>query len=677
MKLIDTIIKLQILLIFNLLIVGCSEEPADDSSDPDSGNQKGIVTKGAEAKSFTATLHGAVTAKGVPDYMGFEYSYDKSFPDEYTESVVMEGKIGDFSLEIKGLTDLKTVYYRAAMSYGEEVIFGKTMSFKTAQGTYFIDGKEFKFIKVDDGPNGSFSMMQTELPPNAVLEIDGYEIGTLDMNGDGTVTKGEVREFLDITPILFRAPTAAEWYYAATGGMQSKGYTYSGSDNLDEVGWYQGNAQGSHRRPGQKKPNESGFYDMSGNYSEFVAAYSSDLLDMSREFANKFKSSVKDVTANYFNTTWAAVESPSRGGNWTCAANACTVKSTLSGLAPTNRFGNEKHTFRLVYSRPTIGEETSENPNVSIETLQAKPQAYMATLEGRVSGSTLPDEVGFEYSYSSDFKQRETAVVGMAGVTGRFSLDTNTLIDLCKVYFRAYARTDGVTQYGETKMFETTQGYYYLNGKKYKFIKVTGLKTGSFSMMQTELIPDGKFLIDSPVMTEASTIDQNGDGCITKGESREFLSLPFIFLRSPSVGEWKLAAKAGENFSYSGGNSIDEIAWYSGNSNARAHDEALKKPNALGFYDMSGNYDELCADYNDDQLLDMVIYIREMHSGLKSCPAEFFNNSWNATKAFGGYYNSAASECTIDSYTGYNGAPSSNRIDASRYTFRFVYSRPD
>ncbi len=79
-------------------------------------------------------------------------------------------------------------------------------------------------------------------------------------------------------------PTEVKWEYAAGGGQASKGYTYSGSNNDDEVAWYWKNAgdkylSGDWNWPiiesnnnktksiGTQKPNELGIYDMSGNVS--------------------------------------------------------------------------------------------------------------------------------------------------------------------------------------------------------------------------------------------------------------------------------------------------------------------------------------------------------------------------------------------------------------------------
>ena len=65
----------------------------------------------------------------------------------------------------------------------------------------------------------------------------------------------------------YRLPTEAEWEWAARGG---KSYTYSGSDNIDEVAWYKENTNGTGTRDVKsKKANGYGLYDMSGNVCEW------------------------------------------------------------------------------------------------------------------------------------------------------------------------------------------------------------------------------------------------------------------------------------------------------------------------------------------------------------------------------------------------------------------------
>ena len=64
----------------------------------------------------------------------------------------------------------------------------------------------------------------------------------------------------------YRLPTVEEWQYAAKGGQEFK---YSGSDKLDEVGWYDGKSGSKTHPVAQKAHNGYGLYDMSGNVWEW------------------------------------------------------------------------------------------------------------------------------------------------------------------------------------------------------------------------------------------------------------------------------------------------------------------------------------------------------------------------------------------------------------------------
>ena len=70
--------------------------------------------------------------------------------------------------------------------------------------------------------------------------------------------------------------------------------------------------------------------------------------------------------------------------------------------------------------------------------------------------------------------------------------------------------------------------------------------------------------------------------------------------RLPTEAEWEWLARGGENYTYAGSNTVDDVAWYKTNKNSKGSREVkTKQSNGYGLYDMSGNVDEWCYDWYD------------------------------------------------------------------------------
>ncbi len=202
-------------------------------------------------------------------------------------------------------------------------------------GTFSMGTNDYDWAKpvhsvtVNDFYIGKFEVTQTQWreimgsdPPELIKGCDKCPVERVSWN--------DVQEFLKKlnarTGKKYRLPTEAEWEFAARGGNKSNGYTYSGSNTLENVAWFDKNSNSKIHGTGGLQDNELGIFDMSGNVWEWCNDWYK---------ADYYKNSPKQNPQGSSSGDSRVV----RGGSWSGNSLNCRVANRLLS-APTYRFGS-------------------------------------------------------------------------------------------------------------------------------------------------------------------------------------------------------------------------------------------------------------------------------------------------------------------------------------------------
>ncbi len=236
----------------------------------------------------------------------------------------------------------------------------------------------------------------------------------------------------------FRLPTEAQWEYAAKGGNGSRGFQFSGSNQLNTVGWYKGNSEENTHRVGSKEPNELFLYDMSGNVMECCNDY---------------------YGAGYVGAAQINPIGPSQG-EYTVLRGGCFSSENsndygsdckVSSRSGWNRFGSPRIGFRLVLSNME-GQACISGVKGRIDSI-TKSSALLNGLIVNDGGSSVT-ETGFYYSTSSDPLVNGTQII-LTECEDEFCATIENLQPSTMYYFCAYAKNDIGKGYSEVVEFKT------------------------------------------------------------------------------------------------------------------------------------------------------------------------------------------------------------------------------